>query len=172
MIYSLHVKRLLHMPHVLRHTMFPSTKNRFGKSLWSVTSLTHLPLVPHICVSKPGQHYFRQWLIAYSAPSHYLNQCWIIVILALKNKLQWNFNQNKTFHSEKCIWTYRLRNGVHFVQGRWVYVRSKWQDYVSQLRRATSVNDLRLIVRRAGLFWSQQDFEWWWSVPLSSASPY
>ena len=22
------------------------------------------------------------------------------------------------------------------------------------------------IVRRAGLLWSQQDFEWWWSVPL------
>ena len=29
-----------------------------------------------------------------------------------------------------------------------------------------------LIVRRAGLLWSQQDFEWWWSVPLSSASLY
>ena len=28
------------------------------------------------------------------APSHYLNQCWIIVNWALKNKLQWNFNQN------------------------------------------------------------------------------
>ena len=24
----------------------------------------------------------------------------------------------------------------------------------------------RFIVRRAGLLWSQQDFEWWWSVPL------
>ena len=29
-----------------------------------------------------------------------------------------------------------------------------------------------LIVRRAGLMRSQQDFEWWWSVPLSSASLY
>ena len=29
-----------------------------------------------------------------------------------------------------------------------------------------------LIVRRAGLLWSQQDFGWWWSVPLSSASLY
>ena len=28
------------------------------------------------------------------------------------------------------------------------------------------------IVRRAGLLWSQQDFEWLWSVPLSSASLY
>ena len=31
---------------------------------------------------------------------------------------------------------------------------------------------LTLFVRRAGLIWSQQDFEWWWSVPLSSASLY
>ena len=31
---------------------------------------------------------------------------------------------------------------------------------------------LTLIVRRAGLLWSQQDFEWLWSVPLSSASLY
>ena len=41
--------------------------------------LMHLPIVPHICVSKSDQHWFRQWLVAYSAPSHYLNQCWVIV---------------------------------------------------------------------------------------------
>ena len=29
-----------------------------------------------------------------------------------------------------------------------------------------------LIVRRVGLMRSQQDFEWWWSVPLSCASLY
>ena len=28
------------------------------------------------------------------APSHYLKQCWIIVNLTLRNKLQWNFNRN------------------------------------------------------------------------------
>ena len=37
------------------------------------------------------------------------------------NKLQWNSNQNKkTFHSRKCIWKGRLRNGGHFVQGDWL----------------------------------------------------
>ena len=30
----------------------------------------------------------------------------------LRNKLHWNFNQNK-----KCIWKYCLPNGCHFVQG-------------------------------------------------------
>ena len=29
-----------------------------------------------------------------------------------------------------------------------------------------------VIVRRAGLLWSQQDFEWLWSVPLPSVSLY
>ena len=56
--------------------------------------LTHRPLVPHICVSESDQHWFRQWLVAYSAPSHYLNQCQVIVNRTLKNELQWNFNQN------------------------------------------------------------------------------
>ena len=26
-----------------------------------------------------NHHWFRQWLVAWSAPSHYLNQCWTIV---------------------------------------------------------------------------------------------
>ena len=50
--------------------------------------------MPHICVSEQGQHWFRLWLVAYSAPSHYLNQCWIIVNWTLRNTLQWSFNQN------------------------------------------------------------------------------
>ena len=37
-------------------------------------------------------------------PSHYLNQCWIIVNPKLRNKLQWNINQNtKIFiHENVC----------------------------------------------------------------------
>ena len=30
-----------------------------------------------------------------SAPSHYLNQCWLIIKRVLRNKLQWNFNKIK-----------------------------------------------------------------------------
>ena len=57
-------------------------------------TLTPLPLVPQKCVSESGQHWFRWWCVAYSAPSHYLSQCWLIVNWTLRNKLQWNFNQN------------------------------------------------------------------------------
>ena len=59
--------------------------------------LIHLPLVPQICVSEWGQHWFRKWLVTYSVPNHYLNQCWIIINSTLRNTLQWNFNQNTHF---------------------------------------------------------------------------
>ena len=72
---------------------------------WFVTSLSRVPVPwtvfqlispigPHICVSESGQHWFRWWRVAYSAPSHYLNQCWVIVTWTLRNKRRWNFNQN------------------------------------------------------------------------------
>ena len=48
-------------------------------TLMNMFFLTHLPLVPHIWISKLCQHWFIQWLVAYSAPSHYLNHCWVIV---------------------------------------------------------------------------------------------
>ena len=36
-----------------------------------------------------NHHWFRQWLVARSAPSHYLNQCWYICIVnwTLRKKL-------------------------------------------------------------------------------------
>ena len=47
--------------------------------LWSVAFFfDSIPPKLHICVSESGQHWFRWWLLAYSVPSHYLNQCWSI----------------------------------------------------------------------------------------------
>ena len=48
----------------------------------------------HICVIGLGQHMFRQWPVACSAPSHYLNQYWRFVDWTLRNQFQWNSNQN------------------------------------------------------------------------------
>ena len=66
--------------------------------------LTNLPLVPHIYVDKLIRNCFRQWLFACSAPSHYLNQCWLVVNRTLSTKLQWNSNQNDNilFHENAC----------------------------------------------------------------------
>ena len=41
--------------------------------------LTHQSQVKQLCVSKPDHHWFRWWFLTYSAPCHYLPQCWIIV---------------------------------------------------------------------------------------------
>ena len=41
---------------------------------------------------------------AWSAPSHYLNQCWHIVNWTIGNKLQWNLNRNShIFTQEKAF---------------------------------------------------------------------
>ena len=55
--------------------------------------LIHWGRVTHICGGNIDQHCFRKWLVACSAPSHYLNQCWNIVNWTLRNKpLQWHHN--------------------------------------------------------------------------------
>ena len=43
---------------------------------------------PYICVSKLYHLWFRLWLVAWSLPSHCLNQYWNIVNWTLRNKLQ------------------------------------------------------------------------------------
>ena len=57
--------------------------------------------------------WFRQWLVAMPAPSHYLYQCWNIVNWTLRKKFRWNRNGTlSNFKSGKCIWKRRLQNGV------------------------------------------------------------
>ena len=48
-----------------------------------------------------NHHWFRQWLVAWTAPSHYLNQSWNIVNWTLGNKLQWNCNRNSNIFIEE-----------------------------------------------------------------------
>ena len=43
---------------------------------------------------KANHHCLRWWLVAWSAPSHYLNQWWNIVNANLPNTFQWNRKQN------------------------------------------------------------------------------
>ena len=39
----------------------------------------HRGQVTHVCVNKQGYHWIRYWFVACSVPSHYLNQCWLII---------------------------------------------------------------------------------------------
>ena len=86
--------------------------------------LTHLLLAPHICVWESGQHWFRQWLVTYSTPNHYLYQCWVILNWTLRNKFQRHFSETiELFHSRKRVWKCRAK-WWPFYMGRRVEYRS------------------------------------------------
>ena len=48
-----------------------------------------------------NHHWFRLWLVALLAPSHYLNQCWNIVNWTIGNKSQWNLKWNSYIFTEE-----------------------------------------------------------------------
>ena len=76
--------------------------------------------MPHIRVIELGQHWFRQWLVLCPAPSHYPNQCWLIVNWKPGNKHQWNLNRNFIiFIQENTFEIVVGQNGGHFVHGGW-----------------------------------------------------
>ena len=59
--------------------------------------------------------------IAYSALSHSLDQWWAIVNWTLRNKLQWNFDQNKkVFNRENPYQTIICEMTAILSRGRWV----------------------------------------------------
>ena len=55
----------------------------------------------HIYVGNINHHWFRWWLVPWTAPSHYLNQCWNIDNWTPGNKLQWNFKRNSFIFIEE-----------------------------------------------------------------------
>ena len=90
---------------------------------WSLgfNELTHLALVLQICISEVGEHWFRQWLGAEQATSHYLNQCWFIVNWALRNTLQLKLNQNSNiFIEENAFENVCKMVAILSSRGRWV----------------------------------------------------
>ena len=60
-------------------------------------------------------------IMAYSALSHYCNQCWVIVNYTSRNKLQWNFNQNtKLLIHENASESTVCEMAAILSRGRWV----------------------------------------------------
>ena len=92
--------------------------------LWSMRlALTNLPLMPHICVSESDRQCFRYRLVAYSALSHYLNQCLVIINRALTNKLWRNQNAKLFIHENAsenivCQITAILSGGDELIDNR------------------------------------------------------
>ena len=69
--------------------------------LSKIKELTHWGRVTHLCVSKLRHQWFRWWLVARLAPSHYLKQLWLIVNWTLGNKFQWFFYRTQQFSFKK-----------------------------------------------------------------------
>ena len=103
---------------------YKSLRCLFSQYLW----LTHLPLVPHIWVSELREHWFRQWLGAYSVPSSYLNHWWMIVNWTLRKNLVLKI---RSFHSWKCVWKCRLPKWRPFCPGE---MSSVYYDFVTLFR--------------------------------------
>ena len=89
-------------------------------------------------------------IFSYSVPSHYLIQCWLIIISShqvyydLEPSGIYHMNLiTKTFSQAKCIWKCCLQNSSHFLQTStcswWISingktkVKTKWDDlYISE----------------------------------------
>ena len=75
-----------------------------------------------------NNHWFRQWLVAWPAPSHYLNQCWNIVIWAHRDKLQWTLNRNSCIFIQQNAFENVVWKMVAILcRPRWVKRRWAWE---------------------------------------------
>ena len=77
----------------------------------------------HICIIKLGHHYFRWWLVAY----------WHIVNWILRNKLQWNHNQNSyIFIQENASESVICEMAAILSRGRWVNRLKPYEVFIYQ----------------------------------------
>ena len=71
------------------------------------------------------------WLVTWLAPSHYLNQCWIVVNWTLRNKFQWNLNQNSNIFIQENVFEMSSAKRRPFCLGLNVFIKgaysSSWQ---------------------------------------------
>ena len=77
------------------------------------------------------------WMLTYLVPSHYLNQFSIIVNWPLRNKLQWNFNQNTNiFIHKNASETIAYKVVAILSRGRWD--KSLWPNHTIWRQRSGS----------------------------------
>ena len=71
----------------------------------------------------PSRLFWPFWLriLGKSAPSHYLNQWWLIINQTLRNTLQWNLNKNTQFFiHENSLENVVCEMAAILSRGRWV----------------------------------------------------
>ena len=73
------------------------------------------------------------------------------------------------FRKTALVKSSRIANGVWDMASDFavvLYACNGNRNHVAMMTTLSSWVQIVVIVRRAGLLWSQQDFEWRWSVPL------
>ena len=100
----------------------------FNSHLQDVSYFVQVQYVISLRQSDVYMHqWFKQWFVAWTAPSHYLNQCWNIVNWTLRNKPQWNLNGNSYLFFqenafENVIWKMASMTLVHWaLYHQWTY---------------------------------------------------
>ena len=91
--------------------IFPVLSKYLEFKTWKpeLTSLTHLPVVPHICVSELGHHWFR------------FDQAWTNIDLLSIRSIWTNLSEiriknTQLFTHKQAFEKCRLQNGGHYVQ--------------------------------------------------------
>ena len=137
---------------------------------------------------KPGVNWMRGYerVTFHSRSCHVNISCptlvtWNYIPATLKEYLGWqslldDFTLQKqgqihAFINTVCMSSTLLSFDIFVLQSALTNVLTVDKMCVLKVLARRSFNTY-FIVRRAGLLWSQQDFEWLWSVPLSSASLY
>ena len=82
-------------------------------------------------------HWFRFWHVGCSAPSHYLNQHWLIVNWTLGI----NFREIWNRIIKKYKWKCQLQNGGHFVWTSVCYLTCLDIDFLSYMSVTTGLNN-------------------------------
>ena len=129
----------------------------------------------HICISDQGHRLIRWWLVACSAPSHYLDHCLHFANLIFQWNVRCHSNYNY-FHSRKCICKCRLQNtdyhddvikwNIFRVTGHWCgeFTGHRWILHTKASDASFGVFfDLRLNKRL-----SKQSWGWWSKTPSNS----
>ena len=93
-----------------------------------------------------GKFYFPCSEFPCSAPSHYLNQCWLIVNRTFGKKYQWNLKQSSRIFIQKITLKCRLTNilsrplGLYSLSGKTSYRKISWSIEAARLDVAMVVS--------------------------------
>ena len=104
-------------------------------------TLTHWGRVTHICIGKLTIIGWDNGLSPGRRQAIYLNQCWNIVNLTLRSKLQWNFNRNSNIFIQENALENVVSQMVSICLGLNVLrVNPSSTDHVNLLKTTTQIN--------------------------------